>query len=100
MVKATKKRPYISVAAYLILSRLLLTLRPFAGLAVCIGKYRLSLLHRIAAVTATLYWGEMGEFLFPVAQYVGFYGAQFRNFADCEIAFAGDDRQFVVVAGF
>jgi hypothetical protein len=34
----------------------------------------------------------MGEFLFPVAQYVGFYGAQFGYFTDGEIAFAGDGR--------
>ena len=92
MVKATKKKPYISVAAYLILSALLLILRSFAGLAVCIGKYRLSLPHRTAAVAAALYRGQVGKFLFPFAQYVSFYGAEFGYFADGEIAFAGDGR--------
>jgi hypothetical protein len=30
--------------------------------------------------------------MFPVAQYVSFYGAQLCYFADGEIAFAGDGR--------
>jgi len=44
--------------------------------------------------------GQLGESLFPVSQYVSFYGAQPGYFAGGEIAFTGDDRWFVVIAGF
>ena len=46
----------------------------------------------IAAVAPPLDRAELGEFLFPVAQDVGFDPTELADFTDGEIAFAGDRR--------
>src|SRR5690349_23417484 len=54
----------------------------------------------VAAVAAALHGLELRELLFPVAQHVRLHAAEVADFADREIALAGDDRQFVIVLWF
>jgi len=54
----------------------------------------------VAAVAAPLHGLQLREFLFPIAQHVGFDAAQVADFTDREIALSRDRWQFVIVAWF
>ena len=55
----------------------------------------------IAPVTAALDGFELGELLFPIPQHMGFYAAQFADFADGKVAFRGDGGELEIrLVGF
>ena len=54
----------------------------------------------VTTVTPSLYRFELSELLFPVAQDVRLYSAQFADFANREITFGGDRRQYFLAAVF
>src|SRR5882757_1990190 len=54
----------------------------------------------VAPIAAALDRLELWEFLLPIAKHVGFDAAQIAHFADGEIAFPRNRRQFAIVAWF
>jgi len=54
----------------------------------------------VAAVAAPFDRLELRKLLFPIAQHVRFDAAQVADFTDREVAFAGNRRQFAIVAWF
>lgn len=54
----------------------------------------------IAAISAALHRVELRELLLPVAQHVGLDRAQVADFADGEVALAGNRWQLVVMTWF
>ena len=54
----------------------------------------------VAAVAAPLDRFELGKFLLPIAQHMGFDAAQIADFSDGEVPLSRDRRQFAIVAWF
>ena len=54
----------------------------------------------IAAVAAALHRLQLWEFLLPIAQHMRLDPAQIADFANGEVALAGNRRQFAVIAWF
>ena len=54
----------------------------------------------ITAIAAPLHGLELRKLLFPITQYVRFDAAQVADFADREVALAGNRRQLAIVAWF
>ena len=54
----------------------------------------------VTAIAAAFNRAELGELLFPVSQHVRLHVTQLADFANGEVALAGDWRQFVVVTRF
>src|SRR5262245_61902400 len=54
----------------------------------------------VAAIAASLDGLQLREFLLPVPQHVRLDGAEIADFADREVAFAGNGRQVVVIPWF